>query len=135
MAVRKLEEFEKALRDFSKALEINLSDFPQEIRDVIESGQIQKFEMCFELFWKTAKEFLRDKEGIDVASPKRAIKTLFQLNYLTYEEYESAIEMLDSRNYLSHVYRRELVDLILPKLKEYYSLMEKILETFKNTEI
>jgi len=133
MEMKKLEELEKALKNFEESLEIELSIFPFSIRDVLESGQVQKFEMSYELFWKSGKEILSKLEGVDAGSPRRVFKTLFQLGYLTYDELELCLDMLDDRNLLSHVYRREVIDSILPKLRSYLKLMKTVLYRFRKT--
>jgi len=131
MEVKKLEELEKALKNFEDSLRIDLSEFPSFVKDVLESGQVQKFEMSYELFWKVGKELLARLEGIDAGSPRRVFKSLFQLGYLTYEELEVCLSMLEDRNLLSHVYRREVVESVLPKLKDYLNLMKSVLARFR----
>jgi len=131
MEIKKLEELEKALKNFEEALNVNLSKFPSFIRDVLESGQVQKFEMCYELFWKVGKELLFKLQGVDAGSPRRVFKTLFQLGFLTYEELEVCLSMLEDRNLLSHVYRREVVESVLPKLKSYLNLMKSVSSRFR----
>ncbi len=126
MEIKKLEELQKALDSFEKSLKIDLSALDPFLRDVVESGLVQKFEMCYELFWKVMREFLRKQEGLDVASPRRTFKALFQLGILNYEQFEICLEVLESRNLLSHVYRRDIVDEVFPKLKKYLDLMEII---------
>ena len=130
MEIKKLKDFEKALQNFEESLNIELSEFPPSVRDVLESGQVQKFEMSYELFWKTGKELLSE-EGIDAGSPRRVFKALFQLGYLTYDELELCLSMVNDRNLLSHVYRREVVESVLPKLKNYLELMKSALSRFK----
>jgi nucleotidyltransferase substrate binding protein (TIGR01987 family) len=129
--LKRLEQFEKALKNFRTSLTIRISEFPYELRDTVESGQIQKFEMCYELLWKAGKEILRELEGIEVSSPKRVLKSLFHLGYMDYDEFELCIEMLENRNLLSHVYRKEVVEQILPELSKYADEMEKLLLRFK----
>jgi nucleotidyltransferase substrate binding protein (TIGR01987 family) len=54
-----------------------------------ESGQntlavdatIQRFELCFELFWKVLQEKLVD-EGFELSSPKAALRQAFTLNWI-----------------------------------------------------
>ncbi len=130
MEIKKLKDLEKALQNFEESLNIKLSEFPPSVRDVLESGQVQKFEMSYELFWKIGKELL-SKEGIDAGSPRRVFKALFQLGYLTYEELELCLSMVSDRNLLSHVYRREVVESVLPRLRNYLELMKSAVSRFK----
>lgn len=53
----KLENFRKAVKNFENSLSLNLNEFEEIEFDTIKSGQIQKFEFCVELCWKTIKEF------------------------------------------------------------------------------
>ena len=101
-----LKELRKALQNFEESLNINVSLYPENIKDSIESGQIQKFEFNIELLWKAIKFFLLEKEGIEERSPKGVIKKYFNLGLLDYEDYENLIHMIDDRNYLSHVYKK-----------------------------
>ena len=86
--------------------------------EFIISGIIDKFMLQFELGWKVMKEFLR-YEGSQVAntgSPREIIKAAYSI-YSDYMEEDVWIEMLRSRNNMTHIYdgnaAKELVSLIL----------------------
>ncbi len=88
--------------------------------EFIISGIIDKFMLQFELGWKVMKEFLR-YEGSQVAntgSPREIIKAAYSI-YSDYMEEDVWIEMLRSRNNMTHIYdgnaAKELVNLILSK--------------------
>ena len=49
---KKLSSLEQTLNTFEKSLKIDSSVFNYIEQDTIKSGQIQKFEVCVELFWK-----------------------------------------------------------------------------------
>ncbi|MCK5056754.1 MAG: HI0074 family nucleotidyltransferase substrate-binding subunit [Candidatus Aminicenantes bacterium] len=121
-----LKELKKALQNFEESLNINVSIYPENIKDSIESGQIQKFEFNIELLWKTIKFFLFEEEGIDEGSPKGVIKKCFNLGLLDYEDFENLIRMIDDRNYLSHVYKKEMYQGILKRLPVYLKLMKEV---------
>jgi len=129
--VKKLQDLEKALQNFEESLNVDFSQFPPPVREVLESGQVQKFEMSYELFWKVGKEILSKVEGLDAGSHRRVFKSLFQLGYLTYEELEQCLSMIKDRNLLSHVYRREVMESVLPKLRGYLELMKLVTSRFK----
>ena len=129
--MKKLKDLEKALQNFEESLKIDLSQFSPSVKDVLESGQVQKFEMSYELFWKVGKGILSKVEGLDAGSPRRVFKSLFQLGYLTYEELEQCLSMVKDRNLLSYVYRREVVESVLPKLRGYLELMKSVTSRFK----
>lgn len=88
--------------------------------EFIISGIIDKFMLQFELGWKVMKEFLR-YEGSQVAntgSPREIIKAAYSI-YSDYMEEDVWIEMLRSRNNMTHIYdgnaAKELVRLILSR--------------------
>ncbi len=122
----KLKNFQSALITFENSLKIDLTSIDGILLDTIKSGQIQKFEYCCELCWKTVKEFLYDFHGIDINSPKQSFKEIYNLNYLNENEYEKVIEMINDRNRLSHIYNEIFFEDIHKKLKNYFEFMRKI---------
>ncbi|GGK24165.1 nucleotidyltransferase [Caldalkalibacillus thermarum] len=89
---------------------------------------IQRFEYTFEVVWKAAKEFLRDKEGIDAASPKGVIRKCREVGLLDEAETIQALEMADDRNLTSHTYNDRLAQEIYLRIRRHYPLMKKWLE-------
>jgi hypothetical protein len=49
---------------------------------ITRDAAIQRFEYTFEAVWKAGQEFLRNHEGLEVGSPKGAIRGLFQTGHL-----------------------------------------------------
>jgi nucleotidyltransferase substrate binding protein (TIGR01987 family) len=127
--VERLKELGRALRNFEEALKVNPSAYPDEVKDLIESGLVQKFEMSYELLWKVGREVLK-KEGVDALSPRKVFKELFRIGFLDYGELERCLSMVEDRNRLSHTYRRELIDSVLPKLGGYLALMKELYRRF-----
>lgn len=52
------EAFERAVIDLDKVLAADFSVYDELETDWIKNAQIQKFEVCTELMWKTAKVYL-----------------------------------------------------------------------------
>lgn len=121
----KLKLLVKALDGFEKSMTLEKERFGEIEQDTIRSGQIQKFEVSVELYWKTIKKFLFEIHGIETVSPKTVIKQMYLTKYINEKVYESLIEMINDRNRLSHVYNEELFELIHAKLAEYLQLMKK----------
>jgi nucleotidyltransferase substrate binding protein (TIGR01987 family) len=93
---------------------------------VIDSGRIQKFEYCVELFWKQPRASLV-AEGLDVPnSPKATIKAGLDRGVVQDGDYPVALDMIADRNSCSHVYRQAMLPAILARLPEYCSLMQAI---------
>ena len=128
---KKLDALEQALTSLKKSMAIDASRFGAIEADTIQSGQVQKFEICVELFWKTTKKYLYDIHGIEAISPKMAMKQLYQTQYVHAENYETLIEMVNDRNRLSHVYDEDQFKQIYCRLPEYMKLMDHIAEKFR----
>ena len=84
-------------------LQLALEHGPSALNQLEKEGVIQRFEYCFELAWKTVKDFL--EEGglvISPVTPRQVLKDAFSAKVLT--DGQVWIEMLDHRNLLSHTY-------------------------------
>ncbi len=131
---KKLNSLERALESFKEAMAIDASKFGTIEADTIKSGQVQKFEICVELFWKTIKQYLYDIHGVESISPKIAIKQLYRTEYTDARNYEMLIEMVNDRNRLSHVYNEDQFKEIYCRLPEYLKLMQEIVKKFRGSQ-
>ncbi len=128
----KLKIFEKALETFEKSLKVDLSKFSEIELDVFKNGQVQKFEYCVEICWKTVKAFLEGVHGLESVSPKSAFKVFFQIGSINEETCESLFEMINDRNRLSHIYENDIFNEIYKKLPTYLKLLKSISTIIKN---
>lgn len=80
-----------------------LANGPAALNQLEKEGVIQRFEYCFELAWKTVKDYL-ENGGIIIApvTPRQVLKEAFAAKVLA--SGQIWIEMLDHRNLLSHTY-------------------------------
>jgi nucleotidyltransferase substrate binding protein (TIGR01987 family) len=108
-----------ALSSFEHSLTIDFTRYDLFETDLIQSGQIQKFEYTIELLWKTLKKYFEVKREMKIIYPKEVIKAYFLEEAITEETYLTLMDAIESRNLLSHIYKIELFDLIHPKLDEY----------------
>ena len=122
---------DQTLDSFEKAMAINASRLGNIEQDTIKSGQVQKFEVCVELFWKTIKKFLYEIHGVESISPKMAMKQLYRTQYASEKNYEILIEMINDRNRLSHIYNEEQFNEIYCRISEYLQLMRLIVNEMK----
>ena len=115
-----------ALEGLAAAIALDASTYPPFVRDVIDSGRIQKFEYSAELFWKHLRSCLV-AEGLDVPnSPRGAIKAGFERGFVLDSEYQAALDLIADRNTCSHVYRQSVIPGILVRLPGHCRLMQSI---------
>ena len=84
------ERMEKAGDALRRLHEVIVRD---DLNELERDGLIQRFEFCFEILWKCGKDYLRDVEGLDAASPKKVIRMSREVGLLTDEETERALNM------------------------------------------
>ncbi|WP_156911800.1 nucleotidyltransferase substrate binding protein [Salibacterium aidingense] len=85
----RLESAEKALSSLRQLAGLNN---PSEVE---RDGAIQRFEFTFEACWKTAKQYLYDREGLDIGSPKGVIRSSREVNLFNEEETIPALNMVN----------------------------------------
>ena len=115
------------LIDFKKAL-VQLQDalqLPAE-NDVIKAGCIQYFEFTFELAWKTIKRVVGEEGLAECNSPKSALKTAFSSGWV--QEEIIWLDMLSSRNKMSHTYHAADAMGIFEKLATYSTALQQLTE-------
>lgn len=91
--------------------------------NVVLTGLVGLYEICFEQSWKMMKEVLEShgyEEGA-TGSPKFIIKTAYKAEMITDEELW--IRALQSRNNVAHAYNHEIaLDIISQAKAEYYDM-------------
>jgi nucleotidyltransferase substrate binding protein (TIGR01987 family) len=115
----KLKQFEKALLTLKDVL-------AQPKNQYIRDSAIKRFEYCFELFWKVLRIYFLTEKGEDYKSPKDAMRGLRVFDFLTPEETEKALKMVDDRNLSVHTYDELEVEQLYGRVFGYYGLMEGI---------
>ncbi|WP_043698455.1 HI0074 family nucleotidyltransferase substrate-binding subunit [Tepidimonas taiwanensis] len=95
---------------------------------IIRDASIQRFEYTFEAIWKAAQAVLRDRFGVELASPKPIVRASLENGLLDEEEARLALAMVDHRNLTAHTYDEALADEIFAALPRYRSLMQVWLE-------
>ena len=107
----------KAVDRFTEALE-------EPVSSIVMDATIQRFEFTYELLWKTLKTFLEDVHGIRTVSPKQVFKEAYALSLI--EEEDIFLEMIKSRNLLSHTYNEEQATDIYKKCNSYASSAKNV---------
>ena len=125
---QRLTNFERALRLLREAM----AEGPEALNQLEKEGVIQRFEYCFELAWKTVKDYM-EASGIvfDVVMPRQVIKDAFAAKVLN--DGATWIAMLDHRNLLSHTYNPVVIEQAvaaihqryLPQLEQLHAFLQK----------
>ncbi len=84
-----------------------------------KEGTIQRFEIAFELAWKTMKDYL-EENGLVVnpATPRNIIKEAFAAKLL--DDGQVWIDMMLHRNLLSHTYDIRVFEEVLQAVEQRY---------------
>lgn len=123
--LKRLEERKSDLENAFKRLEEALQENETELAI---DGTLHRFEFTFELAWKTMKDYLEYQGVIEhTGSPREVIKVAFKQGLI--EDGEGWIDMMLSRNSLSHLYdenkSRKIYDLIK---NQYIDLLKDVLQ-------
>lgn len=98
--------WKQRFQNFKRAfflLEEALENGPACLKQLEKEGVIQRFEYCFELAWKTIKDYMESCGTIfATVTPKSVLKDAFQAKVI--EDGQVWIDMLNHRNLLSHTY-------------------------------
>jgi nucleotidyltransferase substrate binding protein (TIGR01987 family) len=116
--------WKQRFQNFSRAFGLLRAALEMESHSDLElEGIIQRFEYTFELAWKTFKDYL-EAAGIivDEATPRSVIKRCAVTGIFDEAGIEPQIyvNMMLSRNKLSHVYNNEQFNEELVKIKSQY---------------
>ena len=120
------------IKEFKAALDRLKESLSQEKNDFIRDSIIKRFEFAFELGWKSAKIYLRDKQGVDVFSPKECFRESRKNSLLSAEETEIFLIMTDERNSIVHDYDQKLSQILSEKIRaDYYSRLNNLLQVLE----
>lgn len=109
-------EIKEDLKNATNRLEEALR---KEVSELEIDGILHRFEFTFELAWKTMKDCL-EEQGIvgKIGSPREMIKEAFSIGLI--ENGEEWLNMITSRNELSHLYDEETSREIYDDIKGTY---------------
>jgi nucleotidyltransferase substrate binding protein (TIGR01987 family) len=108
--------WQQRLENLNKAFKRLESACVRDQYDELElAGLVKSYELAFELCWKTIKDKL-DNDGIDVKSPREAVKKAYQTALL--DNVDQWLEALDHRNKFSHIYDEKMASEAVPYIRE-----------------
>lgn len=116
------------LSDFSSALARLEDALAQPRTEWTRDAAIQRFEFMFELGWKSVAAAAQ-RQGVDVASPRRAWQTALQLGWINDDRLW--LDMVEDRNRASHSYREATAEKIRERLPTYAAALRTLLRTLQ----
>lgn len=116
-----MKRFEERKVDFKKSTNRLNEALKEEATNLEIDGILHRFEFTFELAWKTMKDCLEDQGIVSrIKTPREIIKEAFAAGLI--ENGEIWMDMMISRNELSHLYAEETSREIFDDIKEKYIL-------------
>ena len=119
------ENFRRALNRLNEALEVEATELEID-------GILHRFEFTFELAWKTMKDCLENQGMVGkIGSPREILKESFSAGLI--DNGEVWMDMMLSRNELSHLYDEETSREIYYDIKERYIIeINKLINKLDN---
>jgi nucleotidyltransferase substrate binding protein (TIGR01987 family) len=119
-------------QNFAKAVALlrdALKAGPEALNDLEKEGTAQRFEYAVELAWKTLKDYL-ETSGMQLPSvtPKSVLKAAFAARLIP--DGQLWIDVLETRNLLSHTYDQELLAASLHEIHQRYLPAIELLRAF-----
>lgn len=112
---QRLASFERALSLLREAM----LNGPAALNQLEKEGVIQRFEYCFELGWKTSKDYMEANGFVfAVVMPRQVLKEAYAAKIIA--DGEAWIAMLDHRNLLSHTYSPVVFEQAVAAIHERY---------------
>jgi nucleotidyltransferase substrate binding protein (TIGR01987 family) len=96
---QRFQNFDRAFVLLRQAMEKG----PSALNQLEKEGVVQRFEYCFELAWKTVKDYMEESGFVfATVTPRQVLKDAFAAKIL--DDGQTWIDMLGHRNLLSHTY-------------------------------
>lgn len=130
------EHLNKSLNKLSYVIEI--SEFENTIsKDIIRDSMLQRFKICYELAWKTLRDYLTYLGFSVYSTPLDVFKTAYQNRLI--DNQEIWLSMIEDRDMYSHEYDDYYFEEIAYRIKkdyiiEFSNLINVISDSIKDKE-
>lgn len=98
----------------------DIYDYEEPYSNIVLTGMVALYEICFEQSWKAIRE-LMEKSGAAVArtgSPKQILKTAYEMGMI--EDEAIWLRALQARNLATHAYNQAVASEIVKAVKKDY---------------
>ncbi|MGL4209391.1 MAG: nucleotidyltransferase substrate binding protein [Candidatus Adiutrix sp.] len=133
--IRWKQRFDNFTKAFALLNSANEQFFSKELSMLEREGIIQRFEYTYELAWKTLKDYLEYAGALDLneVTARAVFKAAFRANII--EDEQVFINMMLSRNLVSHCYDFNKFDEIIDLITSSYFQALSDLHDFFNQRI
>lgn len=126
-------KFQSLHEDFLKALQRFEEVLNEPKTPIVRDSAIKRFELLFDLSWKTLKAFLEEYHGVSSASPRNCFKEAFRVGIIDYDE--GWLGLIADRNYTVHTYKEAFAEKIFSELPERLVLFRKLAEVIGKSDL
>lgn len=124
-----MEKYTAISNEFHEALNRLDEVLAQESNEFMRDSAIKRFEMTFDLSWKTVKARL-ESMGVSCASPLGCFREAYKQGIVrSYEE--KLIALVDMRNRTVHTYDESLADEVYRQLPEAAKVLHALAESLR----
>lgn len=124
-------KFQAVFKEFSQAIKRLDDSLKQKKTEFMRDSAIKRFELAFDLSWKTIKAFLEEK-GVSCTSPTGCFKEAYRQSLISFDEIW--VELTKTRNKTVHTYDEELAEEVYSKLPEALSVFQKLAKGIKKIQ-
>lgn len=125
-------KFQSLYDDFKNALFRFEEILKEKKTDIVRDSAIKRFEIVFDLAWKTIKAFVEEKHNATCVSPKTCFREAFRVGLIDYDEIW--IKIADNRNYAAHTYKESLAEKICAELPQALIAFQKLKEALEKSK-
>ena len=111
--------FAKALRRLEEALALPKND-------IVRDSAIHRFEISFELCWRTLKAYLEEEHNTACTSPRTCFRAAFKTGVIADDPFW--IELTVLRNYTVHTYNEQRAEYVYSRLPETIGRFHAVLD-------
>ena len=95
----------------------------------LRDSMIQRFEYTVDMLWKYIKLYLEEVIEVkpEIRGPKHIAREVGAAGLISEQDTQTLLDMIDSRNMTSHIYKEEIAEQLSCEIPRYYELMLKIM--------
>ena len=122
-------KFDALKGQFSQALKRLEEILKEEKTVIVRDAALKRFEFVFDLAWKAARAYLKERKGIDAAAPKDCFREAYRQGLIDYDEIW--ITMCDWRNEIVHAYGEAYAEKLFHRLPQVFAACQKLAQALE----